>query len=460
MSSPFTFQGRIGRLPYALWSLGIFFSQHLAVLAVSAAQGRQMTADWGFYLMPLRALVTLERPSSLLLIAALAYLLIAAWALAALAFRRAADADLGGGIAVFAIAPILQIPAILFLCLLPPRPAQGNSPVIDAGWRDGEPVPRHEWAAAAQGVVAGMALTLIAVAMGALVFHVYGFGMFVVSPFVIGAATGYLANRKTDLGGARTALLVVSAAALGCIALVMVALEGIVCIVMASPLGLGVAFIGGALGRAIALSTRRSPAQTLPALALLPLVFALESALPATTSFDTDQTIVVHASPEAVWQAIVQMERLDAPQALPFRLGVAYPLGGEIIGEGVGATRRGEFSTGTALERVTEWVPNRKLAFVVLTDVPAMHELSPYRHVHAPHLVGYFRTTATSFELSRRSDGVTEIVERTSHELKLDPVLYWLPLARWVVSRNNSRVLDHIRRQAERSVRSANEFRQ
>jgi hypothetical protein len=36
-------------------------------------------------------------------------------------------------------------------------------------------------------------------------------------------------------------------------------------------------------------------------------------------------------------------------------------------------------------------------------------------------------------------------------------VLYWLPLARWVVSQNNARVLDHIRRQAERSVRSANE---
>jgi hypothetical protein len=83
--------------------------------------------------------------------------------------------------------------------------------------------------------------------------------------------------------------------------------------------------------------------------------------------------------------------------------------------------------------------------------------MSPYRHVHAPHIVGYFRSTVTSFELSRRSDGATEIVERTSHELKLDPILYWLPLARWVVSRNNARVLDHIRRQAERGFRSANE---
>jgi hypothetical protein len=296
-----------------------------------------------------------------------------------------------------------------------------------------------------------MALTLIAVAMGALVFGTYGFGMFVASPFVIGATTAYFANRKGDLGGSRTSVLVVSAAALGSIALVMAALEGLVCIVLASPLGLGVALVGGVCGRQIALSTRRSPTQTLPGFALLPLLFALESIFPTTTSFDTYQTIVVRAPPEVVWQSIVQMEPIDEPPALPFRLGVAYPVRGELLGEGVGAMRRGEFSTGTALERVTEWIPNRKIAFVVLTDVPAMRELSPYRHVHAPHVVGYFNSRHTSFELVRRSDGRTEIIERTSHELKLEPVLYWLPMARWIVSLNNARALDHIRRHAERS---------
>src|SRR6202171_3097392 len=119
MLSLFAFEGKIRPLPYALWSLGVFFSQHLAVLVVSGAQGHRLAADWLVYLMPLRSLVTLERASSIMLIAALAYLLIAAWALAALAFRRAADADLSEGIAVFAIAPIVQIPAILALCVMP-----------------------------------------------------------------------------------------------------------------------------------------------------------------------------------------------------------------------------------------------------------------------------------------------------------------------------------------------------
>jgi hypothetical protein len=150
-----------------------------------------------------------------------------------------------------------------------------------------------------------------------------------------------------------------------------------------------------------------------------------------------------------VWRSIVDMGSIDEPPALPMRLGVAYPLRSEIVGEGVGALRRGEFSTGTALERVTEWIPNRKLAFVVLEDVPGMRELSPYAHVHAPHVIGYFRTKEASFELSALSDGATEIVERTSHELRLEPVLYWLPMARYVVHANNARVLAHIRRRAE-----------
>src|SRR5262249_47194213 len=183
---------------------------------------------------------------------------------------------------------------------------------------------------------------------------------------------------------------------------------------------------------------------------VLPLMFAIEAILPPVAHFDTEQTIAVAAPPDLVWRSILSTDPIEGPLALPFRLGVAYPLRGEVVGEGVGAARYGEFSTGTAVERVTEWVPNRKLAFVIVRDIPGMRELSPYEHVHAPHVIGYFRTISTSFELVRRSDGGTDIVERTSHELRLDPVPYWLPMARWIVHQNNARVLQHIRSHTER----------
>jgi uncharacterized membrane protein YhaH (DUF805 family) len=439
----FSFGGGIGRSAYAASSLGVFFSQHLVVWLAFSVSGARLPLSWSFYVAPLRTLVFLPHGTIFLLLAGLAYLLLVAWVLAALAFRRAADAQASPWIAAPVIAPFLQVPAILLLCLMPTRIGSeaGSTRSGDQG---------SDWAAAAQGVVAGMGLTLIAVFLGALVFGTYGFGMFVVSPFVIGATTGYLANRRQLISAERTVGLVVAATGLGAVALVVAALEGVVCIVVASPLGLGAALLGGAFGRESAVRRSATTGPVYSIALLLPIMFGIEDVLPASTEFDTEQKIEIEAPPNLVWQSILHMETMDEPLALPFRLGVAYPLRGEVIGEGVGAVRHGEFSTGVALERVTEWVVERKLAFIMLNEVPAMRELSPYEHVHAPHIEGYFLTRSTSFELVPIAGGRTQLVERTAHELRLDPVLYWLPIARWAVDENNARVLAHIRRQAER----------
>jgi uncharacterized membrane protein YhaH (DUF805 family) len=439
--TPFRFDGRIGRLPYAAWSVGVFFSQHVVVSVVS---DRPPKLDFAFVVVPLRSLALLDHGAGIGPILALAWFLLAAWALAALAMRRASDANVLESIAVLAIAPLLQVVVIPYLALLPSRAAPDTILASELAFAE------TTWRAVVQAVAAGIGLTLAAVIVGALVFGVYGLALFILSPCVIGVVTAYLGNRSGDLGARRTNLLVLSTALLGGAALIAAALEGVVCIVLASPLGVGMALIGGAIGRSIALTSRHSAGRTLSSLAAMPLIFATESAVPPSVSFDSSQTIEVAAPPEVVWKAMVHMAPLDEPVALPFRLGLAYPAGGEIFGEGVGAVRIGVFSTGVAIERITEWVPNRKLAFVVATDPPAMKELSPYRHVHAPHVVGYFHTVSTSFELIASAGGGTTIVEETAHDLKLDPVFYWLPMAQWAVGENNARVLRHLKRDAER----------
>jgi hypothetical protein len=445
-----SFSGQIRPLPYALWSLALFLSQHLLVWLILRAHGAGLYPDWWFYAVPLRTLAG-RNLSDAIPIAAFAYSLVVAWVLAALAFRRAANANASEWIATAAVAPLIQIPAILLLCVLPPRAAAASTeapsdaPAADSG--------RAE---AVQGLIAGVAVTLFAVAVSTLVFGVYGAGVFMVSPFLVGAVTAYFANRRVDRGGQRTARLVVVATVLGGIALIAAALEGIVCIVLAAPLGIGFAIIGGLLGRAIALAGKRPARQAFSGFALLPVVFALESATSSTTSFESLQTIEINAPAHVVWKAVLHMDSIDEPRALPFRLGIAYPMRGEVRGEGVGAVRHGQFSTGTAVERITEWVPQRKIAFVVVTDVPSIHELSPYEYVHAPHAVGYFTTSLTSFELVPQPGGRTEVVERTSHQLRLEPILYWLPMARWIVHANNARILTHIKRQSERAAGAGN----
>jgi uncharacterized membrane protein YhaH (DUF805 family) len=385
-----SFRGKIGPRPYALWLCTIFLSQHLLILVAFKLLNQPLRLDWLFALVPLRSALALTRMSSFILILALAYLLAVTWTLAVLAFRRPADADIPEWIAVFVIPPIVQIPVMIALGALPPRAASEPTPVAEAV------APNSVWLAAVQGMLAGMALTLASVAVGALFFGAYGYGIFIAAPFVVGATAGYLANRNGDIGTLRTEQLAAAATALGGAALVVAALEGIICIVMASPLVLAVALMGGMFGRDVAVSSRRSSHQTLLSVTLLPLVFAVDTVTSATT-FDTTETILIGAPALVVRNAITHMDTLDAPLALPIRFGVAYPLGGKIEGEGVGATRFGQFSTGTAVEHITEWMTDRKLAFTVLKNVPAMHELSPYSEVHAPHVRGYFTTFVHEF---------------------------------------------------------------
>ena len=138
--------------------------------------------------------------------------------------------------------------------------------------------------------------------------------------------------------------------------------------------------------------------------------------------------------------------------ALVGAAGLAYPIRGRLLGTGVGAIRLGDFSTGIAREKVTEWVPDHRLAFTVLRQPPAMEEMSPYRHVHAPHVNGYFSTAETRFSLTSAVQGHTLLTVDATHVLRIDPALYWEPLARLAIRLNVSRVLEDIRAKAERTL--------
>src|SRR5882672_1783254 len=107
MAFPFSFQGRIGRFQYALWSAAAFLSQHLVVLIACRQLGIKPNMDVVFWLAPLRTLVTQAQASNGVLIAGFAMFLVVAWILAVLAFRRAADTNFSEGIAAAAIAPIV-----------------------------------------------------------------------------------------------------------------------------------------------------------------------------------------------------------------------------------------------------------------------------------------------------------------------------------------------------------------
>jgi hypothetical protein len=441
--APFSFNGRIGRLGYALAVAAIFAAQYLFAASCTVALGRGVSLDAWFWLLPLRTLVTLPNAPASLLAVAMAATLVVDTLLAALSFRRTADGHVTIPIAILAVMPVVQFLVILALLVPPSRAA--TPPPEDVQPSD----ERRDLAAAAMGGLVGGGVCAAATALSALGFGVYGYSLFIVTPVVIGAIAGFVANRRVELSVGATIGVVLVALLIAAFALIGLAFEGAVCIVMAAPLVIPMAIVGGLLGRVQARRGRPSAQAAVFSLAVLPALFAFERAITAEVSFTTTESVVIAAPSATVWRALIDPAPIRERPSLPFRLGLAYPVSGRLLGAGVGAARLGLFSTGVAQERITVWRPNQALAFAVLADPPMMHEMNPNPHVNAPHLLGYFHTASASFTLTPLPGGRTRLVVSAPNTMRIEPALYWLPLARWATHEDERRVLRHYRRVAE-----------
>jgi hypothetical protein len=154
--------------------------------------------------------------------------------------------------------------------------------------------------------------------------------------------------------------------------------------------------VGGLVGREIAdwrRDVRARRRQALGCLIALPLIAFGESRWDSVAEYVVVTSVDVAAPPEVVWRSVVKFPPLTTPQPWLFRLGIAGPESAVIEGEGVGAIRRCVFTTGSFVEPITAWDAPRRLAFDVTEQPEPMFELTPYRHVHPPHLKSSFRST-------------------------------------------------------------------
>ena len=449
IGNPFSFEGPIGRRPFILVALALFLIQQAVHHLLVGEYLFSPTAFANPWFNPLHGwwkALFLNQPSldGVAIGLPVALILLAEWALAAIAYRRARTTGESGGLAALAVVPFVQIAVCAWLAF---RPADSDQP-DDATLRR-----RERWHAALVGVLAGSAIAVVMAIVFTVVLEEYGVGLFVGVPLFIGFVAAYAANRRGDIGLGSTVRVSWAALALGSLALAGFALEGLVCLLIALPLGAVIAAIGAGLGRAWVV--RRGYRQsTFLSVSFLPLLLAVEVMAPPSGTFESVESIDIAATPAQVWESVVHMGPIPDRPSAPFGWGLAYPERGTIHGEGVGAVRKGVFSTGVAYERVTRWEPGQKLEFVVLSDPPSMRELSPFATVHAPHAQGYFRTRDARFTITKLGHGRSRLTLATRHDLDIGPTLYWQQFAQWAVHANKRRVLGHFRNQAERAART------
>jgi uncharacterized membrane protein YhaH (DUF805 family) len=429
------------------------------VLALSVFKREGLVFNYWFPLgrwVSLRSLSTADVTFLLVMVAEAVPFI---WIGVCLTLARLRDAALPAWLVLFFFVPFLNVLFFVFLCCTPTAPL----PAVRAASRYG-PSPRTERlldrvipSSGAGSALAGALITLAGGGLLALfsinLLSFYGWGLFTGIPFAMGFISvliyGYHAPRtlRSCLGVACLSPLLLG------LAMLAYAIEGLICLLMAAPLSLLLAALGGALAHALLL-WRHTPAATPAIMGLVLLALPLGMTLERRAALDppvfqVTTAIDVDAPPEAVWPNVVAFAELPPPAEFLFRAGVAYPMRAEIDGTGPGAVRRCVFSTGAFIEPIQVWDAPRLLKFSVEQNPAPLEEWTPYERITPPHLRGFLVSRGGQFHLVPLPGGRTRLEGTTWYRHSMWPAAYWRLWSDHIIHEIHLRVLRYI---AARSV--------
>jgi uncharacterized membrane protein YhaH (DUF805 family) len=367
------------------------------------------------------------------------------WVGVTLMLRRAVDAGPSPAWCAAFFIPFINYAVMLWLAALPsapPKPEIQQQPDPEAN--------SDRYLSATFGVVGAAAFGLLAVLVSVVGLKNYGWPLFLGTPFIQGLVCGWAFNRERARSTRETIAVVWTSLLLVGGVVFLFAVEGVVCLIMALPIAAVLGIMGAYVGRSIAL---RGSGIAFGAAAMFLVVPTGAAVDKATTSapptYEVVTTIDVAAPPEVVWKRVVQFGEIEAPLPWYFRAGIAYPVSATIRGQGVGAIRRCEFSTGAFVEPITVWDEPRRLAFGVVEQPPPLTELSIYSKVYAPHVNGFFRSHQGEFRLIALANGGTRLQGHTWYSVALYPQGYWRAISEGLLHKIHRRVLDQVKLEAE-----------
>jgi uncharacterized protein YndB with AHSA1/START domain len=372
------------------------------------------------------------------------------WIALSMSVRRAAAAGVSPWVGATVLLPLVNLVTMTVLACLPDRSPATASAAPPAAMPTAGPIGTVDDMGVLRAIVAALAVGVITFQVGVYGFQTYGAVLFFATPLVMGMVAGFFANRpvvRTTKATMRIGMLVMVLA--GGVLLAF-AFEGLICLVMAAPIVMPLSVAGALLGKWIAEATPSGPAHALPVILSLPLLAGAESLTRTLPEYEVLTVVDVAAPPEVVWRHVVAFPDLPEPEEWFFRCGIACPQRARIEGTGVGAVRHCEFSTGDFVEPITAWEEPRRLAFDVIDQPDPMVELSPWRHVHPPHLHDRsLQSRRGEFRLVPAAGGGTRLEGRTWYTFDMHPQAYWTMWSDYAIHAIHRRVLEHVKRLAE-----------
>ena len=417
------------------------------------------------------------------------------WIGVSMSVRRALDAGLPPMLGFLFLIPGVNYLLMAGLSVAPARAPAAHRPATGV-YREGPSGTAAQKEAppglrAVRAILASSTLGFVMFGVCVYVFRSYGATLFLATPFMMGvvATSSYLGTRVyraedaelaataplpaepaeavivapraqkpvSDLppaarGGGGAAGCVIASLVITAFGLLCFALEGGGCIGMAVvPAGV-LATLGSLLALAIQ-GARSSMARSAFMVLALPFAAGAESALQTPPVHEVVSAVIVDAPPEIVWKYVTSFPDLAPPTEWMFQHGIAYPIRAHIEGEGVGAIRYCEFSTGDFVEPITRWEAPQRLSFDVAKSPPPMREWSFWDRVEAPHLHGFMQSKRGEFRLIALPGNRTRLEGSTFYELEIYPELYWKVWTDGILHAVHGRVLQHIKGLSEEEAR-------
>jgi hypothetical protein len=258
------------------------------------------------------------------------------------------------------------------------------------------------------------------------VFRDYALGLFIWLPLIMGVTSTLIYGRKKTAERSILRKIAYITLLIFCLGLLFFAWEGVICLIMAAPIGLFFTWIGYRIGYEI-IKSKMSGTPTVIVLLFIsvPSLMAFENGNESNEELRSVITSIrIKAAPEQVWKNVIAFPKLKEPEEFIFKTGIAYPLNATIQGQGVGAVRHCNFSTGSFVEPIRVWNEYRLLKFSVVKQPEPMKEISFY-DVHPNHLHGYWNSKQGQFKLTKLADGHTLLEGTTWYENKIKPNFYW-----------------------------------
>lgn len=461
------FDRRVRRLPFLIWALCLGGVKGCLDQGVSGWLG---LAEWSwssYFTEPLpgfaRGAMRWGGGIGLLMLGLSVPFL---WAGCALCLGRLRSAGLPLWWVGLFVVPVLKWFLFIALVLVPDgEPGVASATGGDAGggnrsrgssgsWVEGLPASRLGSAVAAIAISA--LLSGVAAVIATELLKTYGWGLFAGLPFMMGFLAAVLHGARQPREWRDSVIVALLAVGLVGVGFLVLAFEGVICLLMAAPLALALAGLGGLVGHTVQDARWRRLPPTLgcllPLVAMAPIL-GTETFRPGPPPLlKVTTSVQVSASPAQVWRHVVEFAELPPPTEPLFRWGIAYPIRAEIRGRGVGAVRHCVFSTGPFVEPVTVWDEPRLLGFTVTENPAPMEEWTPYDEVHPPHLDGFLVSRRGQFRLEPTPDGGTLLEGTTWYHHSLWPAAYWQVWSDQIIHAIHRRVLDHVRTLAEAGV--------